>query len=267
MPKSYVPKNRKLIIILTTIGFFALLLGFFLPYFAKVDPELINKGDPLIAKIYHHIEDGQSKDKVLAALSNEEKQLVEDYEIEWFESVLKIKTDKGILKAQYLPIEHVVVYGANLEIQYGEVKDRIISYFTPWGLKRCHSEEEMQKLIKTTLFGTNGIILGNISRIEQINDIKNYDEAMLYMYIILKNLIKSDPIFLEYVMNLAEPEKGYHWRYQINEWINKLLKNSILTPQIPDLNPNYPKEFYEGLKQWYEMNKENVKFSKKCLLQ
>lgn len=184
----------------------------------------------------------------------------EEHQIKWLEGAFPIQTQSGLLRLSYLPIYHVVVYGYPIK-KTNSHKSQYIAYYGPWGKMHCQSKEDLNKFINSTRYGISEILLGEVFNIKDLPTTKELDIVSIRMYIILKKLISENGDYIKEAISLSEIGN----KYRLNQWIYKILSDSILAPSLPELNPNYPEEFYSELNTWYEENKNNITFTNNCI--
>ncbi len=219
--------------------------------------------EKLCEKIVPLLEQGYSKKQILENLSSQDKKFIELHKLQWEPNLFPIVLQQGKLKNQYYPPFHVVVYSVLLQNDYKA--KAYISYTARGEISnwRYENMDNKKTEVDLTRFGTNKILKGNISNLKDVPNIFNdYEYSIIYQYLLLKNLINNSENYLRYALIIAE--KKYYWA---NEWLMDILSLSVVSPELPRLNPHFEEEFYDNLSNWYNENKGTIKFTNEFLFE
>lgn len=214
-------------------------------------------------KIHKQVLAGESKTTIMGSLSKKEKSLFERYRLAWLDSVPVI-TEFGPLKLEYLPVDHVVVYGTP-EFQAGRKKWAQEAYVNANGFRSYCFENgaiSLELLIQTTRYGTSAILKGSVSDISQIPNPERYKKDTLYEYVLLKKLIMKSHDFLEFAFDLA-----FRTEPRTQVYVEKLLRDSVASPPLPEVGLGWNKKGLNEWESWYQENAADIKLSNKFLFE
>ena len=253
---------RKTWLIWTICAGLSLAGGILLPFLAiRRPPEVVDDGGHLMYEVLQKVLANSRKEDILPSLGPKKREQLEEHKSAWLDDAFPVQTKAGTIKPTYLPPYHVIVHG-NPVLKQGDFTTRYVAYYGLWSQMRCQSLAELNKLIRTTRYGISQILLGQVWDAENTVKMQDLDVISVRMYLVLKKLIAGDEDYIGDAISLSESGS----RYRMNDWIEKILTESILSPTPPDLNPNYPKEFYEGWMAWYEKNTGKITFTNRFLL-
>jgi len=257
--------------ILFIVAVIGLLAGVLIPGRNFESPPVINTSESLMTKILELVSKEIPKKQILNSLTQQEKEMLVENRIDWVESV-PVRTLKGVIKPEYLPFEHVVVYGFP-ELRAGKKRWRGGFFLNAMGQKdyvgkvksdvnHTDGTEELQKLIWSTRVGTFDVLLSNMNSIDDLSDIDKFNVDVLHKYIILKKLINKSPDYAEYAIT-AMTEKGNY----LDIPVDNLLRKSIISPRPPDIQPFYTEAFRMSWKNWYAENLTKVQITNDFLFE
>lgn len=252
-------KRIRLWQLLAIIAVIAALLAFLLP----TRTDIVNPCDTLMKNIYRKVLDGESRQTIENSLSTKEKELINKYSISWLESI-PIETEFGTLNLEHLPSDHVVVYGTP------ELKARKIRWFEDAYINANGSillamkglDIPLEKLVKTTCYGTSEILKGHISDISEISDSDMYQEDAIYEYLLLKKLIIKSPDYPQFAFE-SVMKNFVGLRYHTEQ----LLRDSIKSPPLPEGGLGRSGDDFEVWENWYKKNAGKIKFTNGFLFQ
>jgi len=247
------------VVIATSIILTSLFMWKILPKSSQINPVFY-----LMAKVCSKIEMGYSREEILNQMNRGEKRLIEKHKVGWDSGVFPVRTKYGMIKRMFYPHEHVVVYAEPFE--YKEEKVRVAKFITGQG--EVHGRRDVndfEVLRRITRFGTFEILLGTITDINDIpKDIDVNKYPQVHDYLLLKNLILEDKVFLKYCVLLASRKECW-----TNEWLANILNSAIISPPLPTLKIDLGNEddFYKTVSHWCQKNVGSVKFTNKFLFE
>jgi hypothetical protein len=252
------------------VGLIVIFVGLMLPAPMLRSP-IANTHEELMAKIHRQVVSGRSKEEVVNCLTVRERRLAEEWGLAWIESI-PVRTKYGVVNPGFLPAGHVVVYGWP-ELHLGEKTWRGPWYCDASGV--VHSlprsdlaagevsseAESLERLVRTTRFGTFEILLGGISGIGEIGDIEQYDRNMVEKYLILKKLMGGDGEYMRYAIeHRCESDNWFGW-------LDGVLRRSVISPAPPVCSANNADSFYGTWREWYDMHGGRIEFTNAFLFE
>ncbi|HUT28830.1 MAG TPA: hypothetical protein VMX13_03475 [Sedimentisphaerales bacterium] len=252
------------------VGLIVIFLGLMLPAPMLRSP-LANTHEELLAKIHGQVVSGRSKAEVMNCLAGRERRLVKQWQVGWIETV-PIETEYGVVNPGFLPAGHVVVYGWP-ELHLGEKTWRGPWYCDASGVVHAlprsdlaasevdSGADSLERLVRTTRFGTFEILLGGISDIGEIRDIERYDRDMVEKYLILKKLMAGDGGYMRYAIeHRCESDNWF-------AWLDGVLRRSVISPAPPVCSANNADSFYGMWREWYDMHGGRIEFTNSFLFE
>ncbi len=259
---------RAILIVCALIAVFAMTLGFLVSFYAqRTSRYLIDPGGDMMEKIYKYLDMDYSDQQILNKFSASEKKMLKEFQINWSNDLLPVKTKQGELISSFLPIWHVAVSGKPVA-HCGKNIGTYQGFYGPRGLVVIWHDstlpfghlrkdgEDLDKLINTTKYGVNNILKGDVSDIRTLTDLKMYDIGLLKMYLALKKLIDKDKGFITNLTDLAAMKNPC-----VNKWIKSILEKAVINPELPSLDPYDEEIFYRNLSKWFDENEERISLS------
>ena len=256
--------------ILIIVALIALLLAVLIPVRILETSPSINTAGFLVDKIFEMVSEGYTKTRILNSLTQAEKDMLKENEINWIESI-PVRIGQRTVNPEYLPNMHVVVYGTADFKSRGKVwrgQFFLNAIGQEFRLRRIDSDAnkyelslpELQELINTTRVGTFDILLGNVTDINELPEPNEHNRDVLYEYLVLKKIIDKAPDCIEYAIEVIT-EKSY----LLNIRVDHLLRKYIVSPMPPDIPGFYAEEFISTWKAWCTKNAAKVDFTNEFL--